>query len=367
MHQTYQKNINPLRKIFGRKRDVRNFLRKAFPYFSKKPFNIIIHANDICNSRCTTCYIWKNEDKEQLSVEKIDSVINDIFSITGPRTVTISGGEPLLRSDIYQIIQGIKKRNGSVRLLTNGLLLTPLVIKKLHESKLDCVVISLNSTDPAIHDRSRGMPGNHQRIMEAVNHINEQYPDMQIDFTCILFKENLEEVPHLVTYAKSKGATMSFQPIRPILYGNRYLEKDQAAKYFSELLPDSNEKTSKALQMLEDTPSFGEGIFLPKSYIKLYRSYFNDPYHPSKKKVDDTFLFIRHNGIVQFNTRLPAIGNIHDSSIKDILSGEEARRQLSDCYKEEVCLCEINPKPRDFYQVGKDALVHVLKSVRKQD
>jgi len=355
----FRKIFTSVKKLHGLRHDVRTMLLRTFPSLTQKPVSITISVNDICNSRCTTCYIWKNKDAPQIAYETICGLVKELFTQIGPRNVTLTGGEPLLRRDIYDIIRFIDGKGGRTRMLTNGLLLMPSTIDKLVENGLRYLTISLNSANPQVHDSSRGIPGNHARIMEAVKYVRKNHPQLKIEFVCILFRDNIMEIPQMIEYAKSVSGTISFQPIRPLLSAHKHVEQKDATATFVSLLPDSKE-AEKAMDMMGKYYSRGEGAFLPRSYIERYRSYFKDPFHLPKKRVDGSAISISSDGTVRFNRQLPPIGNVTRSPLMDILSGDEAKRQLLECSKAEICLCDFDPTPQDIVQLGKDTLAQLF-------
>jgi len=184
--------INPNLSKFRLRRNIpllKKYGLSSFSFFKKKPLRLTVYVNDICNSRCTTCYIWKNKENVLLEPEHIHRFIDESFALFGRQQVTLTGGEPLLWPGIYGIIDYIFQKGGSAHLLTNGLLLTERVIDRLALSNIGSIAISLNSADPAIHDESRGIRGNTERIFAAVRYIREKYPEISLVFTSIIYSE----------------------------------------------------------------------------------------------------------------------------------------------------------------------------------
>ena len=198
--------------------------------FYKKPLRIQIHVTDLCNSKCPTCFYWKNKNVEQLDKKYIFKFIDQAFQLSGPKIVTLTGGEPLIRRDIFDIIRYIRLKKGYPKILTNGLLLTPKTIDKLVESGIDSVSISINSINQKIHDWSRGVNGNLEKIFEEVQYIKKNHPELKIDFCVILFKQNLDQIIPIIEYANEVGAGINFQPLQPIILENKHPDSKMEAK-----------------------------------------------------------------------------------------------------------------------------------------
>ncbi|GKX30414.1 heme d1 biosynthesis radical SAM protein NirJ2 [Vallitalea longa] len=94
-----------------------------------------------CNLRCEFCY-EKQDNRKELSKDQIKHIIK-FLKDNGCRTLMISGGEPLLRKDIYEIIEYASSNKIKTKLATNGTLLNCSVANRLKESGLDDIYISV--------------------------------------------------------------------------------------------------------------------------------------------------------------------------------------------------------------------------------
>lgn len=89
---------------------------------------------------------------------------------TGARLVTLSGGEPLLRPDIFEIVDHLASRALTVNLISNGRLLDAEAIARL-AGKVSIFELPLLSADRAIHDRLSGAPGAFDRVTAAITEL----------------------------------------------------------------------------------------------------------------------------------------------------------------------------------------------------
>ena len=83
---------------------------------------VIFYATSRCNSRCISCDWWKHTGSDDLSLDEI-GVIADATARLGTRVVVFSGGEPLLRPDVFEAAQLFRRRTITLHLLSSGLLL----------------------------------------------------------------------------------------------------------------------------------------------------------------------------------------------------------------------------------------------------
>jgi len=124
-----------------------------------------------CNQRCLFCYnSWKSpaqKPKKELSTKHAKELLAKAIDESGCRALSLSGGEPLARKDVFEIISFAKKRGVRVSLVTNGTLLTGEAIDRCMESGVDLFQISLLSEQRELHNRLVGMDG-FDRAIEAI-------------------------------------------------------------------------------------------------------------------------------------------------------------------------------------------------------
>ncbi|MBM3292543.1 radical SAM protein, partial [Candidatus Bathyarchaeota archaeon] len=104
--------------------------------------NVMIEITDACNLNCRVCYKKKGDSFKSLSSIKLD--IEAAIKLRKLHTVTISGGEPTLHPELYQIVKMIKSYGFHVFLLTNGVLIDEVCIKNLKEAGLDSILFHVD-------------------------------------------------------------------------------------------------------------------------------------------------------------------------------------------------------------------------------
>jgi len=128
----------------------------------------VLHITNLCNLKCKHCYASAgNELNNELTYDEIIDIIDQLAEMN-INYITVSGGEPLARKDVYEIIQYIKSKNINVMITTNGTLIDEEVVKKLKELKIDSVQVSMDSHIPEIHDKFRGVEGSFDRAVQAI-------------------------------------------------------------------------------------------------------------------------------------------------------------------------------------------------------
>jgi len=113
-----------------------------------------------CQCSCVHCSAGKHKkmDMKELSTEEAKKLIDDSQKL-GISILAFTGGEPLLRKDIFDLISYVNKEKTLPIMFTNGQYLTEENVEKLIEADLYCLFVSIDSPIPDHHDTLRGMPG----------------------------------------------------------------------------------------------------------------------------------------------------------------------------------------------------------------
>ena len=125
---------------------------------------LILNVHSHCNCRCVMCDIWKRETHEQIRVADLDRHRASLRNL-GVRQVVLSGGEPLLHSDLRALCDFFREQNIRLTLLTTGLLL----LKRANEVArlFDEVIVSIDGPRET-HDAIRRVKGAFDVISKAL-------------------------------------------------------------------------------------------------------------------------------------------------------------------------------------------------------
>ena len=124
-----------------------------------------------CNLKCAHCYTDSEALKypNELTHEQCKAVLDDLAQFGVP-AVLFSGGEPLVRKDVFELAEYARSLNLHVVMSTNGTLITPEIAKRFVELKFAYIGISLDSAIPEVHDKFRGMEGAFHKTMQGFRH-----------------------------------------------------------------------------------------------------------------------------------------------------------------------------------------------------
>jgi radical SAM protein with 4Fe4S-binding SPASM domain len=144
----------------------------------------------------------RRAERELTTGECLDLL--DEMKALGTEMVILTGGEPLLRRDIYDIARHASDLGLWVVMGTNGVLVTDAVAQKIAECGVRGVAVSIDSTDPAKHDRFRGGPNAWEYSVRAIDICRAHGLEVLVQTT--VMSMNYDEMPALLDFARDKGA-----------------------------------------------------------------------------------------------------------------------------------------------------------------
>jgi len=170
-----------------------------------KPRLIFWEVTKGCNLRCIHCRATATElsSPTDLPTSKALDIIDQIAAHSNPILV-LSGGEPLYRSDIFQLARYAKDKGLRVALATNGTLVTKEVARMIADSGVKRVSISLDGADATTHDSFRGIPGAFEAALYGFRNLKEVGVSVQINTT--VARHNAKQLPQILDLARSVGA-----------------------------------------------------------------------------------------------------------------------------------------------------------------
>lgn len=168
------------------------------------PLSVMLEMTNGCNVHCRHCYIGDHAPKGELTLAEFEDIL-DQLAAAGTLFLTLSGGEPLVRDDFFQIAAQARERSFSLVLFSNGTLITPEVADRLAELYLQRVEISLLGGQAATHDRIMCVPGSFDRALRGAGLLIERGVHVQLKTTWM--RENIEEAEQILDLVKEMGAT----------------------------------------------------------------------------------------------------------------------------------------------------------------
>lgn len=135
--------------------------------YSKNMNHISWNVTKRCNLYCEHCYRESSPDEEvdgELTTEEGKKLLRDMKKAK-LGTIVFSGGEPLLRPDIYELIEYASSLGMMTLMGSNGTLITPEIARELKTSGLKAIAISIDSLENQVHDDFRGEKGDRKSVV----------------------------------------------------------------------------------------------------------------------------------------------------------------------------------------------------------
>jgi radical SAM protein with 4Fe4S-binding SPASM domain len=183
-----------------------------------------------CPLKCSHCYVdaCEKEVDGVLSTQEAFSVIDQIRA-AGKPVVVLSGGEPLLREDIYEIARYGTEQGLRMVMGTSGYLIDKAVALKLKDAGIRTVAISLDSKDAVIHDSFRGLNGVWERAVQAMRHCRDAGITVQINMSVL--RSAISDVEEVIGFGTSVGVR-DYQLFFPVPTGRaRQIEPSSPEEY----------------------------------------------------------------------------------------------------------------------------------------
>lgn len=158
-----------------------------------------------CNLNCVHCRAASGLGPYpgELSTQQCFNLIDDIAKVSQP-VIILTGGEPLLRSDIFDLAAYGTKKGLRMVMATNGTLVDEAVVRKMTDSGIQRVSISIDGKDALSHDAFRNQPGAYEGAMRGIAAMKSDGMEFQINTT--ITTANLSQIKDIHEMAVNIGA-----------------------------------------------------------------------------------------------------------------------------------------------------------------
>jgi len=292
--------------------------------WSSTPTMINIEPTTRCNFNCWYC-VGRHMRQDDLRIEDFAKMLDNFPDV---KTVALVGeGEPLMHKDFFDMAQIAKDRNIKVMIISNGSAFSQSVIKKLCETEVAYVSISIDSFDPATFAASR-IDGDLGKILRGIRQLRDyrdangfKFPKIALKGT--LFSHTIDQLPAIVDMAKASGVEIfeSFQVLNPM-------------KNYVRIYPDGHapqlDTINQVAQAIERDSVYGREQLQPMAeFLTENNIEFSHPVisNPLRNNCDETWLYSLLSGDVtpccQIKTPISPKWNIFEHSAQDVLADFE--------------------------------------------
>ena len=313
------------------------------PFTPGAPYQIVWDVSYACNLHCKHCYATAGKPwKDELTTEEAKRAI-DIFDRAGVAIISFSGGEPLVRPDILELIRYAADKGIYIAMATNGTLISRKKAKEMKEAGVQFLQISLDGADAETHDNFRGWKGAFDLTINGIK--NAVAEGFFVEIATTITRFNLKQVPEIIDLAERLGANwfMAYNFV-PTGRGKDIIEMDLSPEEREELLKTLwHELKTRKINVLSTAPQFARVALMQESGTdeKIVPTHFYNPKFAGQL-VDLAefiggcgagrfYMSMRANGNLQPCVFLPVtVGNIRRDNFEDIWDNNKVLRELRD-------------------------------------
>ncbi len=310
-----------------------------------------------CNFRCKMCNIWENKLEKELSVEQWKQFLVSFRNIADNHCqINFAGGEPFLKEGLTDIIKLARELGFATAVCTNAYLIDEETARKIGESGLRTIALSLDSLVEEKHDFLRGVKGSYVRVMRAIELLRKFAPKTELNLLTILLEANINDAVALAEWTQKNDSINMINFLGLVQpRGNEKESAWYANQEYKLIWPqDPGLLCSTVDKLIEMKKNGYNKIGNPVSQLANFKNYYTKPKDYIRKRIACNmgylFLSINEKGDVTLCEERGPIGNVLEQDIKDIWFSEMAKKErdaighcnknchqvINCCYEEEV-------------------------------
>lgn len=186
-------------------------------YATGRPLCVSFEITHNCNARCDHCHRGGSVRETRATPERF----GEWYRTLRPPVIQISGGEPLVRRDVDEIIKAIRQPDGTpyIIFVTNGALLSRERFRGLRRIGVDQFSVSLDYPDER-HDDFRSIPGLFARIRDLISGLEPKERSV-VTLNAVVQSRNFRDLPALARLAREWGVNMNYSPYTWLRTGDK--------------------------------------------------------------------------------------------------------------------------------------------------
>ena len=295
-----------------------------------KPTFVSFNSLNSCNSACPMCAVWRRGG-EMLTVEEMEPIFRDLKDF-GYKVVEISGGEPFLRDDIYDVFALLDRLGFLYTAASNGTLFTPDGIDRLRSARgLLQLAVSIDSLDPATYERLRGR----DLLPVALDNL-DKLMTAQLGFplkiNLVMNRVNFRETYDFLEFAKSRGLYLS---VFPINQGEGFFHRHSDPQFVASM--EERQEMADIFRHLARLRRAGEPLWEYSGFYDLAAEYvLGRPTGPCD--AGSMYIDLNADGQVAVCLDHEGVGDIRQTGIREIWQGLGAQgEKVRACSENSPC------------------------------
>ena len=310
-----------------------------------KPGFCCFGITDKCMLRCKMCEKWKDDiyvkdRQDPPNIEQWKRCVSDLAGIVDfPFELNLGGGEALMFDGLLDIVRFSVDKGFNTSIASNGYLIDEAMARRIADSGLKSISISMDSIDEPIHDFLRGRDGVYRRAMNAIDYLHKYRKDIYINLCCVFYEINQDTILGLVEWANKNLKIGSINFMAAMQPNNTALDKNWRDGELGAIWPKDTKKTVAIIQEIIDLKRSGYRIGNPISQLMAFQAYYKNPGEFVKRKQCnlDRCVLVSSVGDIFLCYDFACVGNIKKDSLLDVWYSEKADKVRND-----IAICTNN-------------------------
>ncbi len=328
------------------KEEIKSLLPKAEPRTASVPEFSCFGITDDCMLSCKMCYKWKEdifvkEKADSPTLKDWENCVSSLRQITDESfQINFGGGEPFLKDGLLDLIHFCKSKRFKTNVATNGYLIDEAMAKKISDSGLDSIIMSLDSLNEETHDYLRGVKGVYRRARDAIKHLDKFCDGLYKGICCVIYEKNLDDILKLVEWVDKDTRLNSIYFMAAMQPNNTTADLQWYKKeVFSFLWPKDAVKVCSIIDELIRLKKNNSKITNQVCQLEAFKDYYQYPQRFVKqtKCNMDRAIHISSTGDIFLCYYWAPLGNIKTDNLVRVWHSEKARQ-----VKENIASCKNN-------------------------
>lgn len=307
-----------------------------------KPGFCCIGIVDTCMLGCKMCQKWQddpgtislsqpNTEQWKTFIRQLRDVVDEGFEID------FGGGEALMRQDILELVSYAKSLGFKNTIASNGFLIDEDMAKKIADSGLDSIILSLDSLNSEIHDRMRGVKGVAQRVFKAIDYLRKYSKGIHIGICAIIMEQTVDGLIDLAEWVNThRDKTNSILFMAAMQPNNTAFNPNWYKEDYNFFWPKDIKKVHAIIDELIRRRKAGHWISDSIVQLEAFKAYFANPDKFVKKSPCnlDRAIHASSIGDIFLCYRYAILGNIKNGDdVREIWYSDVAERVREDISK----------------------------------
>ena len=304
-------------------------MEKGSSIYKGNPRFCDIVISNRCMLRCKMCKSWQcGVQSNELTFEEAKKFVCSLSKfVKEPLEINVMGGEPLWKDWCLDLCSFISQKGFKSIISTNAYLIDEDMAKRIADSGLNVLAISLESLNEETHNYLRGKNDVFSRVMKAIDYLGKfSGPNLTLTILTIIMEKNLDEILELTEWVNKNKI---FQNISFLALLETGLVKKRDNWFrsltYRQLWPQNSDKVHHIIDELKEKKKKGYKIWNPISQLDAFKDYYTEPdkfMRETEYRIHDYIIDLDENGIIYLSGEV--LGNIGEDDLIQLWFSEKA-------------------------------------------